>query len=551
VDPSQLIVRSRSLYAALTPTQRVSLAAAFAVVVLVVGGSAYWLQQPTYALLFADLDPEAANDVVSRLKTSKVAYRLEDGGRTVRVPASRVDELRLEFASGGMPSSGRIGFEIFDRTAFGATEFLEQVNYRRALEGEIARTIGTLAEVSSARVHIAMAKTSLFASKEQPAKASVVLKLRHGSPLPPAVAQGIANLVASSVEGLRPDAVVILDSYGHPLVRPQDGDDEPLGGAQMERQQRLERDLTAKVVALLEPVVGPGGVHVNVSARLENASEEATEEKWDPTSQAIRSRQVSGEGAGLAGAQGLAGSRANLPPPLEPGDTEPAAQTAAAQTEPLPARGSETTNYEISKTVRHTIRPRGDLARLSVAVILDNETVSTTGADGKTTTSTRPRTAEELQKIHGLVAAAVGLDPARGDQLTIENVPFEEAPAEDAPSETMWQRVTPTAFEGLRIVGVILLGALAFFMVVRPLMRKATITVTAETIEPPALPGGMPRSIRDLEGEVEAQLDAALGEKTPEQLKLPVLTRRLAALTAREPEHAARLIRMWMAEDNH
>src|SRR5262245_21039906 len=202
-------------------------------VVGIMAGSTYWIQRPNYALLFADMDPESANDVITRLKAAKVDYQLDEGGRSVRVPASKIDELRLEFASGGLPASGRIGFEIFDRTAFGATEFLEQVNYRRALEGEIARTIATLGEVSSARVHIAMSRTSLFASKEQPAKASVVLKLRGNRPPATATVQGIANLVASSVEGLRPEAVVILDSFGRPLARPQGSDDEPMGGAQM------------------------------------------------------------------------------------------------------------------------------------------------------------------------------------------------------------------------------------------------------------------------------------------------------------------------------
>lgn len=551
MDLSQLLTRLRTLVDALSRSQRISLVAAFATVVVVIGGSAYWLQHTTYALLFADMDPEAANDVVGRLKTAKVDYQLDDGGRAVRVPASRIDELRLEFASSGLPSSGRIGFEIFDRTAFGATEFLEQVNYRRALEGEIARTISTLSEVSGARVHIAMARTSLFTSKEQPAKASVVLKLRAQRPLPPAVAQGIANLVASSVEGLKAEAVVILDSQGRPLVRPPGAGDEPLGGVQVERQQRLERDLTERVVTLLEPVVGTGAVRVNVAARIENASEEATEEKWDPASQAIRSRQVSGDAAALAGGEGLAGSRANLPQALQPGDTAapPPPVPAAAPASTL-ARGTETVNYEISKTIRHTIRPRGDIARLSVAVLVDNEVVSSTGPDGAVTRATRPRTPEELQKFQGLVAAAVGLDPARGDQLTIENVPFEEpVPEEVVPPAPMWKRIGTEAWEGVRVLGILLLAVLAFFMVVRPLMRKATVTVTAETISPAALPGHLPRSIRDLEGEVEAALDAAAAEKTAEQLKLPVLTRRLSALAAKEPEHAARLLRMWMAED--
>src|SRR4029079_12058378 len=167
-----------------------------------------------YSLLVADMDAETASSVVTKLKESKVAYQLGDGGRTISVPAERVDELRLQFASGGLPSAGRIGFEIFDRPALGTTECLEHVNYRRALEGELARTIGTLSEVASARVHIAMAKDSLFVEQEQQAKASVGLKLKANRPLAVATVKGIAGLVAGSVESLRPESVVILDTFG-------------------------------------------------------------------------------------------------------------------------------------------------------------------------------------------------------------------------------------------------------------------------------------------------------------------------------------------------
>ncbi len=559
MDFSQLFSRLKTLGGALSNAQRLSLAGAFLVVVGIMGASTYWIQRPSYALLFADLDPESAGDVVSRLKAAKVEYQLDEGGRSVRVPASKIDELRLEFASGGLPSSGRIGFEIFDRTAFGATEFLEQVNYRRALEGEIARTIATLGEVSSARVHIAMSRSSLFASKEQPAKASVVLKLRGNHSPTNATVQGIANLVASSVEGLRPEAVVILDSFGRPLARPAGSDDEPTGGPQMERQQRIEHDLTTKVVSLLEPVVGSEGVRVNVSVRLDPQSEEATEEKWDPTTQAIRSRQVTGDAGapGASGAQGLAGSRANLPAPVPPAPTgtppQPTPTPAAPPpTSPVVARGSETTNYEISKIIRHTIRPRGEVARLSVAVILDNEAVVAKNPDGTTSRSTHARKPEELQKIQSIVAAAVGLDASRGDQLTIENVPFEEAPVEEPTKVTLWQRVAPQAWEGGRILAVVVLGMLAFFMFVKPLMRSATATVTGVAMPTQTLTEGgpMPRTVRDLEGEIEAQLDAAVAEKSSENVKLPVLTRRLGALAAKEPENAARLLRMWLSQEN-
>ncbi len=257
MNPQQLLARLRAQFGSLTATQLVTLAVAFVAVVGLVSGSAWFISRPTYALLFADMDPESAAEVLAKLDAQKIKYQIDAGGRSIRVPEADVDKLRLEMTAQGLPTSGRIGFEIFDRTAFGATEFQEHVNYRRALEGEIARTISTLSEVASARVHIALAKESLFGAREQPAKASVVLKLRSARPMAPATIQGITNLVAGSVEGLRAEAVVVMDSFGHPLARPPAPDDDtPLGSAETERQQRVEQHLASTVVGLVEPIVG-------------------------------------------------------------------------------------------------------------------------------------------------------------------------------------------------------------------------------------------------------------------------------------------------------
>ena len=313
-----LIDRLRTATAALSGAQIASLAAVFVVVVGLVVGSAYWVNTPTYGVLFADMDPESANSVVARLKTQKVQYILDDGGRTIRVPVAHLDELRLEAAGQGMPASGRIGFEIFDRTSFGVTDFLEHVNYRRALEGELARTIGTIAEVSSARVHIAMARPSLFASQDQAATASVVLKLRGNKPLSASTTAAITGLIAAGVEGLRPEGVVIIDNFGRPLTRSTDGREESTGAFQAERQQRIERDLSMRVVSLLEPIVGPAHVRVNISAKLNIDSQEETVERFDPTP-VIRSHESVVQGGAAAGsAQGVAGVRSNLPPPVVP-----------------------------------------------------------------------------------------------------------------------------------------------------------------------------------------------------------------------------------------
>jgi flagellar M-ring protein FliF len=547
VNLDSLLARLRALGRTFTTAQLVSIGAAFVLVVAVVAGGAWWLNAPTYRLLFSDMDAESAAQVASRLRDQKVPYKLTDGGRAILVPDTQVDQLRLDFAAQGMPLSGRIGFEIFDRTQFGATEFLEQVNFRRALEGELARTIATLSEVSGARVHIAMAKTSLFGQREQPAKASVILKLRHNKPLPPQTIQGIASLVSAAVEGLRPEAVVIVDTFGRPLARPADDAGEPLGSVQIERQQRFERELAARVVALLEPVVGEGRVRVNVAARLHQDAEDRIEEQWDPNG-VVRSRALTQESGGTALAQGIAGARANLPGAVPPGSNEPA-PPVLAQATAAPAgtavRSSETTNYEVSKVVRHTTRPRGDIARLSVAVLVDNEHIVTKNAQGTPARTTRPRDSAEMQKISALVASAVGLDPSRGDQLTVENIAFDEPVVEEPAAPGVLERYGQELNEILRVVAVLVLGGMAFFLLGRPLVRRVAV---ATPVEPAALPAQLPRTIADLEGEIEAQLEAQALSKVPDR-RLPVLTKRLSAAAQREPEAAARLVRTWLLED--
>jgi flagellar M-ring protein FliF len=559
VDFEQLTAHFKRLTATLTAKQLTTLAFVFVAVVGVVAGSAYWVNAPSYSLLFSDMDAESASSVVTKLKNDKVPYQLDAGGKTIRVASDRVDELRLQFASSSaMPASGRIGFEIFDRTAFGTTEFLEHVNYRRALEGELARTISTISEVASARVHIAMAKDSLFSGDAQPAKASVVLKLRGNRPPAASTVNGIAGLLAASVESLRPEAVVILDTFGRPLSKPGEEPEEAGAGLPVEKQPRIERDLATRVVALLEPVVGSGRVRVNVSARLNANSEEQTEERWDPTT-VVRSKQLSADtGGALSSTQGIAGARANAPPNSTTAPKVPAVATPA----PLTAsRTNEVTNFEVSKLTRHTIAPRGQLARLSVAVILDDERASAKDTAGQTKTTNKPRTPAEIQRIHGLVAAAVGLDTERGDQLTVENIAFEETPLDEPmPPAGWWPKVGQPVVEGVRANAleyvrmgmVMLLGLIAIFAVLKPMARRALKLPNAQLLTAPSLAaaGARPvRTVADLEGEIEAELDADTLAKAGELRRLPVLTKRIAKVADQQPEHVARLVRSWLADE--
>jgi flagellar M-ring protein FliF len=561
VNIDQLFVHLKKLTSTLAPRQIAGLVAVFVAVMAVVIGSAYWISAPQYTLLVADMDAETANSVVSRLKADNVPYQLGDGGRTVSVAAERVDELRLAFASDGLPSAGRIGFEIFDRTAFGTTEFLEQVNYRRALEGELARTISTMSDVASARVHIAMAKDSLFVDRSEPAKASVTLRLKANRPLSPATVRGIAGLVSSSVEGLRPESVMILDHQGRPLTKPEDDSDASgLNASQTERQQQIERDLSTKVVALLEPVVGVGRVRVNVAAHLKADIVEETEERYDPNT-VVRSRQTSTEtgattmatagiSAGL-GAGGIAGARANQPPALS---TSTANATAAAPA-PVPMQGpgrsTELTNYEVGKVVRHTVSPQGQLARLSVAVILDDERVSTPGENGAVQVSTKPWEPAGIQRVQGIVAAAVGLDPERGDQLTVENITFEATPDAAEPSAPgigtqAIEVVKDHWMSGVRVAAILLVAAFAFFGVLRPLVSRLGGLAHAPALPAAVGVGARLPTVSEMEGQIDAELDAMT---SPEGRRLPVLTQRVAKLANDEPEQVARIVRGWISED--
>jgi flagellar M-ring protein FliF len=577
VNPENLAKHLKTLAEALSAKQILGLVFVFIAVVGVVISSAYWISKPDYALLVADMDGETAASVVGQLKAAKVQYELGDGGRSVSVPVEKLDELRLQFASGGLPSAGRLGFEIFDRPAFGTTEFLEHVNYRRALEGELARTIGTLSEVASARVHIAMAKDSLFVAAEQPAKASVILKLRGNRVLPPATVKGIAGLVASAVESLRPESVTIVDTYGRFLSRPVDEGGSAAGTAQLERQQQIERDLSSRVIALLEPAVGVGRVRVNVAAVLNADVNEQTEERFDPAN-VIRSKQTSNETAGAGSVVGgVAGARANQPPALAPpppaatasavapGATPPTpvdpAQPAGATGTPAPvappapvmapavvppSRTSETTNYEVSKVTRHTAEGLGKISRLSVAVIVDDK-VTAKAADGSAPARSAPWEPAEIQRLQGLVAAAVGIDPKRGDHVTVENMSFDtpvEEPEPPAPpvSVRMMDGIKEYGPSTVRMLAIVAVALFALFGILRPLARRATAAATTPALPPPAAAAARLPTISEMEGQIDES-------GAPGQRRLPVLTKRVAKLANEEPEQLARIVRGWMAED--
>lgn len=542
-----VVEKSKVVRASLSTGQLASLVVVFVGVLALVIGSTWYLNRTEYRVLFSDLNGEEAAKVVERLQVDGVEYQLQDGGRTVLVPTVATDNLRLQFAGEGLPTSGRIGFEIFDKVAFGQTEFLEHVNYRRALEGELARTISSLSEVQAARVHIAMQKESLFGAREQPAKASVTLTLKGARALPPQAAASITNLVAASVEGLRPEQVVIIDSSGRSLSRGATGQDEgAMAGVEVERQQKYERDMSMKVIALLEPVVGIERVKANVAVQLHGTSQEQTKEEYDPST-VLRSEQTTTEGSNGEINGGVAGAQGNQPAMVRP-DGTPAAAAAAPTTTSSRAltKSSKLSNYEVTKTVTHTIRPRGEVAKVSVAVLVDDEHVSSTAQDGTVTTKRKPRDPAAMQKLQKLVAASLGIDTQRGDLVTVENIGFDAPVPEAVVTPTMWQRLSDQSSGAVRAVAVLLMVTMVLLLVVRPVIgRLLSVPALEHHRATIGLPQQLPRSIEEIEGEIEAQLDAMPHEGDRRQ---PVLTRRVASLANKEPESAAKLLRGWLTE---
>lgn len=531
-------------------------------------GLVYFMNRVEFQALYANVSPEDANAVVERLKEQKVPYRLEDGGRTVKVPADRVDEIRILLAGSGMQLGG-VGFEIFDKTSFGMTDFVQQVNYRRALEGELARTVTSLSEVSQARVHLVLPKETLFATEEGEGKASIVVKLKMGKALTQSAVSGIVNLVASSVDGLRPENVAVLDAYGRLLSKPSSGDAaEMLTESQNRMKAEVERQMNSKILSILEPIVGEGRVRANVSAELDLEKVEETEERFDPATTVVRSQQKNSESSGPAGQGGPPGTQSNQPQ----GTTVASSQAGGAQSF---TRTSELTNYEVSKVVRHRVDPYGTIKKVSAAVIVDDMLKIETDEDGATKETFVTRTPEDLKKYRDVVAAAIGIDTARGDLLTIENLSFgvrQELTPEAPPS--FLSRYSGYILPVVKYVAFILLFLLVYSLVIKPMVGRVYTDVlgaaprgSGEQLMLPhgghgALHGGaaaaaiaagqggpLPRTVGDIEAELETEIESELPLPTKEARKGTVIKKKVVEAIKKEPVNAGQLIKTWLAEE--
>src|ERR1035441_9082505 len=374
-------------------------------------------QEADFRPLFTGVAPEDAGGIVQKLKESGVEYRLGEGSGSILVPSARLAELRITMASAGLPKTGRIGFELFDKVNLGATEFTEHVNYRRALEGELERTVMTLAEVETARVHLTFPKDSVFLEAQQPAKASVLVRIRPGAHLAPQNVTAINHLVASAVEGLSPDAITLLDMNGNLLSRPKslsplDGT-EPSGAA-LDYRHQLETDLVAKIGATLGPLLGPEKFRAGVSVECDFTGGELSEEIFDPARSVMLTSQRTEDSTGGLVATGVPGTASALPrPPSRPNG-------ASNKT----TRTTENIAYQSSRSVKKTHLPAGVLRKMSLAVLVDQD-VTWEKDKSAFKRVLVPPTPEKLKVIRDLVAGITGFSPDRGDQLVIETLPFE------------------------------------------------------------------------------------------------------------------------------
>jgi flagellar M-ring protein FliF len=517
-------------FGALSSTLRFAIVGVAAVLLLIVAVTQLGGASGSYEYAFTNLSAEDSSEAAAQLKAAKIPFRLEAGGTALAVPATQVYDARLMLAAMGLPRGAGVGFEIFDRGDLGVSEFTQHVNLRRATEGELARTIGRLSSVRSARVHITMPEKGLYRDDDHKAAAAVVLNLQPGRTMSEKELQGVRHLVSSAVTGLNADSVTVVDGSGTVLAGDSTADSKAAT-----QQHDMERSLEQRIVDLLEPAVGPGAVVAKVTAAFDSSDVETTADAYDPDGTAVRSEHKSNEQTNQEGpgAAGVAGAAANQPGAGVPGGGGSSRGTTQ--------REEETRNYEITKTVTHTVARGPRLKKLSVAVLLD-------APGGK------PRPEADIKRLEELSKSAVGFDARRGDQFQISSTAFTNRAGGDAEGikEVWW--MSPRAFR----LGEILGGFVLFFLVGAALMRMrrpvpAALQLTALAQTALLKPGA---KVAELEAAMEraalppgpagAGGQAALPGMDPAQQ----VRDRARELAQTDPQRAAHVVRAWINVDN-
>jgi flagellar M-ring protein FliF len=535
----QILIEARNIIAALKTKEILVLmgGAAFVTGIVILFG--HLIATPDYKPLMTGMEASDAQALGARLAAKSVPYQISQDGKTVSVPADKIDSSRLEVASEGMPRSGRLGFEIFDKLNWGQTEFDEKVNYQRALEGELERTIATLRDVESARVHLVMPTDSVFVDREGEAKASVILKLRSGQ-LSDETHRAIASLVSGAVEKLTPQNVTVIDAdTNQPLISHH-------GNSATDAE--LETQLSQRLVSTLEPVVGAQRVRASVNVEYDPSTSEENRETYDPKSAVAITMQRTEEQVGSKGAiGGIPGTASNVPAGSAPNDknaTALAKATEESDDDTVSTSKSENGTYAVDKLTRHTLQPAGRIRRVSAALLVD-DAIDIQEVNGKSTENRRKRTPEELKQIEALAAAAIGLDKERGDTLAVQNLSFQQLPQDAPPAPTKLEKVRVTLNDwssSIRYVVIFLLFLLVYLFLIRPIKRQAMEAFRQ-------LPS---RSAELLKAETESQ---QLGGVSSEILSLTDVQRRtlglqkqLAEKVKNEPAVTGRVLQAWLEE---
>jgi flagellar M-ring protein FliF len=487
------IEQFKAVYAGLNPVRKITLflliggvIAGFSLIVILSG-------RPDYQILFSGLSAEDSGAMITQLKAKKIPYRISSNGGAILIPKDIVYETRMELASQGLPQGGGVGFEIFDNSKLGMTEFVQNVNYQRAIQGELSRTINRFEEIESSRVHLVMPPKSLFVENEEPARASVVIKLRSAKTLSADQIQGIVHLISASVSGLKPENVTIVDSLGNQIGGQKPKNDfESARTDQMAYQEKVERTLENRVKTMLEKALGPNKAIVRLTSSMDFKKQERTEERFYPDNKVVRSEQISNESSVKPEkkAIGVPGTTTASADKSQPGSDGGAGFQKQHQT----------ANYEIGKTTSHTIDPIGQISRISVAVLVDGSYKTVTGEDGTSKVEYLPRTEEEIAKIKTIVMRAVNYTGSRGDEIEVVNMPFENAEPADAPTvvgNNGWVSKLMQYAVYIKYAFSVVFMLLTFIFVIRPLIQW----LTAGSPRDAQLIGQLPRTVSEIERE--------------------------------------------------
>lgn len=448
-----------------------------------------WSRAPDYGVLYSNLSDRDGGAIIASLQQMNIPYKFTDGGGALLVAANKVPEARLRLAAQGLPKGGTVGFELLDNQKFGTSQFAEQINYQRALEGELARSINSISAVSSARVHLALPKPSLFVREQKKPSASVVLTLHRGRTIDEGQISAVVHLISSSVPELSAKSITVVDQSGN-LLSAANADTRGLDTSQLKYAQEIEQGYIRRIEAILQPIVGAGNVHAQVAADIDFSIVENTDEKYRPNNQpgsaAIRSQQLSESGQqGGSGAGGVPGALSNQAPanPVAPisNASQARGQLKTGGEAPAPAamggggsstntRKDGTTNYELDRSIRHVQQGAGAIKRLSVAVLVNYR--GSVGAQGKR--ETRALSATELEQIKNLVKETMGFSADRGDSVNVVNSLFAAEPTVETPELPWWRQADN--IELAKAAGKnLLLGSVVLYLlfgVLRPLLRR-------------------------------------------------------------------------------